>query len=223
MVADTAADAGRVVRVLAERDTVRTAVLHAQELPGGFFPSLGTSFLRVYHRSFIDSPHAVAFAAERGGQVEGFLLGVLNPAQHGAYVLRRWGTRLAVAAVLALLTRPRVLGLFLRTRVVRYARGLWRRRRAAAGPSNGIGQTARTWSVLSHVAVDPSCRGTGAGAALVERLHQYVVVTAGAGVVLLTEGDGPGPAFYRRLGYEDEGDVVGADGQPWRRFRWRVA
>ena len=212
---------GRVVRVLADRDIARTAQLHAQELPDGFFPQLGAGFLRVYHRSFIDSPHAVAFAAERDGRIEGFLLSVLAPASHGAYVLRRWGTRMALAAALGLLTRPRVLAVFLRTRVVRYARGLWRRRRGSpAGKSN---PPRPTWAVLSHIAVDASCRGSGAGAALVGRLHEDVVATGAAGVVLHTEADGPGPGFYARLGYEDEGNVVGADGESWRRFRWRVA
>lgn len=221
MVTSPTTGAGRAVRVLTDRDTARTALLHAQELPDGFFPRLGVRYLRVYHRSYLDSPHAVALVAERDGQVDGFLLGVLAPAPHGAYVLRRWGARLAATAVLALLTRPRVLAVFLRTRLVRYGRGLWRRRRgsAAVGPS----VTPRTWAVLSHVAVDASSRGSGAGAALVGRLHEDVVATGAAGVVLLTEADGPGPGFYRRLGYEDEGDVVGADGQSWRRFRWRVA
>lgn len=212
------AGAGRAVRVLTDRDTARTALLHAQELPESFFARLGVRFLRVYHRSFIDSPHAVAFAAERDGHVEGFLLGVLAPAPHGAYVLRRWGTKMAAAAALAMLTRPRVLAVFLRTRVARYARGLWRRRRVSA--SGDPRAATRTWAVLSHVAVDASCRGSGAGAALVGRLHESVVASRCAGVVLLTEADGPGPGFYARLGYEDEGDVVGADGQPWRRFRW---
>lgn len=223
MVADPGSGEGRVVRVLRDGDTAQTALLHVHELPGGFFARLGPRFLRVYHRSFSDSPHAVALVVERRGQVEGFLLGVLSPAPHGAYVLRRWGTRLALAAAVSLLTRPRLLGVFLRTRVMRYARGLWRRRRAGRSAASAAAHRPQTWAVLSHVAVDPACRGTGAGAALVSRLHEYVVATGGAGVVLLTEHDGPGPAFYMRLGYEDEGDVVGADGQSWRRFRWRVS
>ena len=220
MAAEPAPDAGRTVRVLADSDTAETALLHARELPDGFFPRLGAGFLRTYHRSFVDSPHAVAYVAGSGGRPDGFLLAVLAPAPHGTHVLRHWGARLAVTAALSLLRQPRVLLVFLRTRVRRYARGLWRRRRAAS--AGGTGTTAGTWAVLSHVAVRGSCRGTGAGAALVRRLHEDVVAAGAAGVVLLTESDGPGPGFYRRLGYEDEGEVLGGDGHLWRRFRWRV-
>ena len=211
MTVDPAAGAGRVVRALTEPDAARTAVLHVRELPHGFFPQLGPRFLRVYHRSFIDSPHAVAYVAVSNGGLEGFLVAVLDPAAHGAHVLRRWGLRLAVQAALALLTRPRILVVFLRTRVVRYARGLWRRKQGRV--AEGQAATSGRWAVLSHVAVDGSSRGSGAGAELVKRLHEDVTAAGAAGVVLLTAADGPGPGFYLRLGYEDEGDVVGADGQ----------
>lgn len=210
----------REVRALDADDATKTAALHAQALPDSFFAQLGARFLRTYHCSYADSPHAVALVSVGGGQVDGFLLGVLAPAEHGAYVLRRWGARLATRAVLALLLRPRLLVVFLRTRLGRYARGLWRRRRptastAAAGP-------AGTWAVLSHVAVDSERRGSGAGAALVHVLHDRVRSVGAAGAVLLTAVDGPGAAFYRRLGYQHEGEVVGADGQQWLRFRWRA-
>lgn len=211
----------REVRPLRPGDAPVTASLHAQALPDGFFAQLGARFLRAYHRSYADSPHAVALVSVSGGQVDGFLLGVLAPPAHGAYVLRAWGPRLASRAVLSLLVRPRLLAVFLRTRLLRYARGLWRRRRpaaAVAGPSAAGG----TWAVLSHVAVDSERRGSGAGAALVQVLHDRVRSADAAGVVLLTSVEGAAPSFYRRLGYEDEGEVVGADGQQWLRFRWRA-
>lgn len=219
---DRAEPAGaRVVRPLVDADAPATAALHAQALPGSFFVDLGPRFLRAYHRSFADSPYAVALVASRGSDVEGFLLGVLSPAQHGAYVLRTWGARLAVRAALALLVRPRLLAVFLRTRLLRYARGLWRRvRPVAASPSPGA---AGAWAVLSHVAVDGARRGSGAGAALVGVLHDRVTAAGATGVVLLTSLDGGGPAFYRRLGYDEQGQVTGADGQPWLRMRWRAA
>lgn len=221
MTAEPAANPARAVRSLVGPDTAITAHIHVRELPEGFFPRLGERFLRVYHRTFIDSPSAVALVAQSDGQIQGFLVGVLDPGAHGAHVLRRWGPRLAAAAALAMLTRPRLLAEFLRTRLGRYARGLWRRRRS--GVTGGASVVPGSWAVLSHVAVAASCRGSGVGAALVERMHQDVVAARAAGVVLLTAADGPGPGFYARLGYDDEGDVVGADGQTWRRFRWRVA
>lgn len=220
--------AGRscVVRPLLAAEVADSAALHVRELPGGFFPALGQRFLRRYHQSFVDSPYAVAYAAHGQGRLDGFLLGVLDPRQHGAYVLRHRGLQLGLAALLALLVRPRMLVLFLRTRLRRYARGLWRRaapRRSSPGGSSAGISAAGAGAVLSHVAVRHDCRGTGAGAALVARLHEDARAAGCSAVVLLTSDDGPGPGFYRRLGYADEGTVVGADGHPWRRFRWRVA
>lgn len=213
--------AEREVRALGAGDALATATLHARALPDGFFSQLGVRFLRHYHRTFVDSPHAVALVAAKGDQVEGFLLAILAPAPHGAYVLRRWGIRLAARAALALLARPPLLVLFVRTRMLRYARGLGRRLRpiADAAPTAAV---AGTWAVLSHVAVDGNHRGSGSGGALVQALHDRVASVGAAGVVLLTAVEGPGPAFYRRLGYEDEGEVVGADGQQWLRYRWRA-
>lgn len=208
------------VRALEGRDAAATAALHARELPEGFFAQLGERFLSAYHRSFAASPHAVALVGGRDGAVEGFLLGVLAPGPHGAYVLRRWGWRLSWLAVRALLARPRLLALFLRTRVRRYARGVWRRRQARPEESP---VTAGQWAVLSHVAVGLGYQGSGAGAALVRCLHTTVTEAGAAGVVLLTAAEGPGPAFYRRLGYVVEGEVLGADGQRWLRCRWTAA
>lgn len=213
--------AGREVRALSDGDSSATAALHARALPDSFFVRLGLLFLRDYHRSFVDSPHAVALVTTKADEVEGFLLAVVAPGPHGAYVLRRWGARLALRASLGLLARPQLLALFLRTRMVRYARGLWRRIRPTGG-TEPAADVAGTWAVLSHVAVDSGRRGSGAGAALVQALHDRVTSVGGAGVVLLTAVEGPGAAFYGRLGYECEGEVAGADGQPWLRYRWRA-
>lgn len=212
--------AGRVVRALRPADCPATARLHGQSLPDSFFARLGARFLRAYHRSFIDSPHALALVSAEDGEVDGFLLAVLAPAAHGAHVLRQWGVRLATLGVLALLTRPRLLVVFVQTRSARYVRGLWRRRRPAVASAPVT--RAGTWAVLSHVAVDGARRRSGAGAALIAALHARVQEVQAAGVVLLTASEGPGPGFYRRLGYLDEGEVVGADGHPWLRFRWHA-
>lgn len=213
--------AGREVRALSDGDSSATAALHARALPDSFFVRLGLRFLRDYHRSFVDSPHAVALVITKADEVEGFLLAVVAPGPHGAYVLRQWGARLALRASLGLLARPQLLTLFLRTRMVRYTRGLWRRIRQTGG-TEPASDVAGTWAVLSHVAVDSGRRGSGAGAALVQALHDRVTSVGGAGVVLLTAVEGPGAAFYGRLGYECEGEVAGADGKAWLRYRWRA-
>ena len=206
------------VRDLQPKDCRATAALHVRLLPHGFFARLGPRFLVAYHRSFQRSPHAVSLVAVRDGEVVGFLLGLLRPGAHGAQVLRSSGLHLATAGALGLLLHPRLLALFVRTRLARYARGISRRIRPA--PSQPVTQEV---AVLQHVAVDPTRRQAGAGRALV-RAFEELVAEAGVGqVVLLTmpEEDGA-PAFYRRLGYEEQGRVRGADGGEWLRYCRRV-
>ena len=224
------------VRPMREQDLRQSAAIHHGELDDSFFARLGPRFLQAYHRTYVTSPHAVALVVVTGGRVQGFLVGVLAPTAHGAYVLRTWGVRLAVVGGMALLVRPRELVLFLRTRLGRYARGLWRRRRGAAGTSApaqggtsapaqaGISPPAQpeTSAVLSHLAVCRSAQGSGAGAALVARFAQEVRAASVSSIVLLTAVDGPGAGFYRRLGYTEQGNVVGGDGQTWLRFRQQL-
>lgn len=204
-----------------ERDLAECADLHRRELPDSFFARLGTRFLRSYHRTFLASPHAVALVAVSAGHPEGFLLGMLAPASHGGYVVRTWGLRLALVGGAALLVRPRELALFLRTRLPRYARGLWRRGRGKPPPGAAPGQIERE-AVLAHLAVRPADRHAGAGSALVEGYHREVRRAGIARVVLLTVVDGPGAGFYDRLGYAEDGKVLGADGQHWLRYRRRL-
>lgn len=211
--------AGPEVRAMRHADCPVTSRLHAQSLPDSFFARLGERFLRAYHQSFVDSPHAVALVILSGKEIDGFLLAALTPGAHGAHVLRQWGVKLAALGAKSLLARPRLLVVFVRTRAARYVRGLWRRRSVV---DSAPATDARTWVVLSHIAVDGARRRSGAGAALVAALHVRALEVRSAGVVLLTADDGPGPDFYRRLGYADEGQVVGADGQLWLRFRWQA-
>ena len=220
MAAPAQRDPVREVRLLREQDLRGTAALHAVALPDSFFVRLGPGFLRAYHRTFMVSPHARGWSAVADGRVEGFLLAVVDPARHGAYVLRRLGVRLALRGLAALLVRPAVLLVFLRTRLLRYAKGLWRRRKPASGQTATV---AGQWTVLSHIAVDEGARGRGVAPALVQELHAAVRSAGATGVVLLTTPEGPGPRFYERLDYERDGAVTGADGGQWLRYRRRLA
>jgi GNAT superfamily N-acetyltransferase len=207
------------VRAMRASDLAASAALHARVLPAGFFPQLGACFLEEYHRTFVVSPHAVALVATVDDRVHGFLVAVSSPSVHGSYVLRACGARLLFAGCTALAVRPRVLAWFVRSRARRYARGLWRRLRPEASTTRA---TAGRWAVLSHVAVDPDLRGRGAGAALVTALHDRLNEHGVDGVVLVTTPDGDGPPFYRRLGYDEDGELVDADGQTWLRYRYRL-
>jgi len=123
----------------ASRDDLRaTARLHRELLPDGFFARLGAGFLRSYHRTFVRSPHGVAFVAGDQGDPEGFLVGTVRNRLHYRFVVRCCGARLALRGAFALLVRPRLAWLFLRTRAARYVRWALRyplRRTGAAAPA----------------------------------------------------------------------------------------
>lgn len=191
------------LRPLTTADLGRVAGLHRRELPHGLFPLLGRGFLRRYHATFLASPHAVALAAPAHGEPAAFLVGTLDQRAHHQWLARHRSLRLVVAGLLGLLTHPRALVLFVRTRVGRYLRALLRMvrpRPARAAPARraaGDGPVA----VLMHVAVDPACRGDGLGRhlteAMVDRAQQ-----AGADEVRLVTRDRDGAGgFYERLGW----------------------
>jgi ribosomal protein S18 acetylase RimI-like enzyme len=190
---------GAQTRPLAREDLDFCAVLHAEALAHGFFGQLGPRFLRAYYATFLDSPHAIAFAATVAGQPVGALVGILRPRAHARWVLRRRGPALALLGVGGMVLRPRAAFRFLRTRIARYAR-MWRRHRGAAaptGPSPG-GEPA----VLSHVTVAPGARGVGVGRLLV-RTFEHEAQRAGAERAFLTTLEGPEGAggFYAELGW----------------------
>lgn len=212
-----AGDAASSTREASKADLPFMASLHRDALPHGFFVRLGPRFLRTYYATFIDSPYARALIATVRGHSVGMLVGILEPASHTRWVLRRRGLQLALQGAASLAVRPVAAVTFARTRLVRYG-AAWRRHRGTAeNTEHERAPTARQHppAVLSHVAVSPSARGAGVGAELVRR---FEAAAAGAGrgwVVLLTlEGaDGAG-RFYQGLGWEHGGRRQSFDGPP---------
>lgn len=192
------------------------AALHAEALPHGFFVDLGPRFLRAYHRSYLDSPHAVSMIARLGGHRIGFVVGAIDPHRHRHWLFRHHGLRLAVVGACALAVRPRAGLHFLRTRIQGYV-AAWRRHRGEPGsrtePVTGSAQ-------LSHVATSPGARGVGAGGALVEAFVE-MAAAGGADAVSLTTLEGPGGAgpFYRSLGWT-QGEVVAFKGTRFEQWHY---
>lgn len=204
-----------------------TAQLHVDALEG-MFVRFGVGFVRSYHASFRRSPHAVSYAVEGPDGIVGFLVGTIENEAHYRWLARRASPTLVPRAVLALLRRPRVALDAIRTRRRRYLRALLRRlrprRRPADGPSVAAADHPTTEpgpprvGVLTHVAVDASARGTGAGRQLVEA-YEGTLRTAGVTEArLITAPGGGAPAFYRRLGWVGAGVRTGADGTEVEEF-----
>lgn len=191
------------------------ARLHRRALPVGFFAQLGTPFLTAYHRGFVDGPDGLAIVAEGEDGVVGFVVGAARARRHSRWMVRHRGIVLALAGIVGMLRRPSVLARFLRTRLGRYLRGLWRR----LAPGHVAAEPGRSQpgaddvAVLHHVAVDPRARGDGAGAALVAEFVNELRARQVSDVRLVTEArDGAGP-LYRRLGWTEVARRPGPDGE----------
>jgi GNAT superfamily N-acetyltransferase len=192
-----------------ERDDLDfCTALHAEKLPHGFFAALGHRFLRAYLATFVASPHAVALLVSAHDAPVGMVVGILRPAAHARWVLRRRGLRLALLGGIALATRPRLAARFARTRISSYRRA-WGRRRAS--PTRGLtGQPA----VLSHVAVAPGADGAGLGSLLVRGFVDQARDGGCSSVVLATlAGEDGAAGFYRRLGWVESSRHRDFDGQ----------
>lgn len=92
------------------------------------------------------------------------LAGTLDTRAHRAWVMRHRRARLATCGALALVVRPRLAWVFLRTRASGYRHRLLDRSRAAPRPTTVHGGAAEERiAVLLHVAVDATERSDGPG------------------------------------------------------------
>ena len=196
-------------------DVAFTAALHHVELPHGIFPKLGVRYLRVYHRTYVASPHSMALVAEDGGRPCGFLVGTVRHSDHNRFVVRNHGARLTFAAMRAMLTRPRLAVQFVSTRLGRYVRSLAHHLRPTSTPG-GVGDDQAAVSssaTLSHVAVTPDKRTNGVGSLLVNGFTDAARTAGCHSTVLSTLAEARGAAnFYTRLGWVVSGRYVDRDG-----------
>lgn len=204
-----------------EADLAFAAQLHLEHLPHGFLPEAGEQVLRTYWRGFATSPHAIGMVAEVDGHDAGVLAGTLRSDRHWRHFLRHCGVELARRLFRVLLTRPGLLFLFVRSRLLPYVRGAIRLRRDDAGDHAGS-RSSRQVATLNHMAVEPELRGRGAGRRLVEsflaRVHEDGIDEAQ--LVTLDDDRGAG-GYYQRHGWEPR-EVRERDGEPYRRYVIRL-
>lgn len=207
---------GVSIRRLVAAEADFAALLHAEALPHGFFASLGHRYLRAYYMTFLDSPHACAFAAGIEGAPIGFVVGSFDPVAHRRFTVRRYGARLAVEGGRALVRHPGLGIEFLSTRLGRYTKGILRTLRPGRVPVP-TGEHLRSLGgpgVLSHVAVLPAARGWGAGEALVDAFVMEARCRGVRRLELLTLADEFGAtSFYTHLGWQRRERLVDGDHQ----------
>lgn len=183
-------------------DLAATAALHREHLQLGLFPSLGRRFLRAYHASFADSPHAIALVARQDERVVGALFATISNADHYRFVFGEHGLTLALHGARSLLLQPRLALDFINTRLGRYARGLGRHLGlAGSDPAQAqAGAAAGPTCVLSHIVTSGSARRCGVGRRLVEEFRARARRRGATKARLVTRDDGPGAPFFERIG-----------------------
>lgn len=203
------------LRVVELADVSRTAHLHSDALPDGFFVDLGPRFLRCYHRSFLTSPAGVAILAESGGETVGFIVGTIDEATHYRHVIRRDRFALGTRALVALGANPLLAARFIRTRALRYLRGVVRLSRPAADLPADVASIA-TSGVLSHMAVEFSSRGAGIGSTLLCAFEETARALGARTIRLSTAtGNTAAQSFYERAGWERRDERLDVDGHAW--------
>lgn len=222
------APADVLIRPAEPRDCPRTAELHVQQLSRGLFPLLGVRFVARWHTTIVGSQYGVALAAVRRDQdgcqeIVGFLVGAWDQERHVTETILRRGVALGAAGLRALVARPGLLLLFLRTRVLRYARrfGAALRSRSGGPPPHSPAVASRPpIGVVTAVAVDPSARRTGVGRELLDAFLHECALRGTRNAELVAAADAPALAvFYTAAGWRKVGSHVAVGGGAVHRYR----
>ena len=234
------------VRDLQACDIAVAAVMHEEILTDEFLARCGRVFLRSYYRAWLASPWRIAKAAVRAdGSLAGLLLGSWEPSRHYRSMLRTGGASIAMSLVVRSVARPRFGAELARTRGKRYARGLFRAARRAladrsalaarsaladrraradsrAEPVRGVvggdGRAPRT-AEITHVMVDPLLQGGGVGRMLIDSAVSESRTRRVERLELVTPPEAAARAFYHRLGWQEDGEVVSSSGERFVRFQ----
>ena len=216
------------IRQTRAADLAHTARLHVDGLPVGLFPRLGVRFVSRWHRTFVDSPHAVALVAvdrDPSGREEivGFLMGATDGQAFTHEVLTRHRSRLLYHGVLALAVRPGTLLQFAHTRLRPYVRRLWCSGRAVRRVDACCSCVSRPTADLTAVAVAPRLRRAGVGQLLVGEFLDRCSSAGSTAVELVAAiSSSDALAFYSATGWTAAQRHVTRDGVPVQRFRRRL-
>lgn len=212
------------VRSLTHEELREAAWLHTRELPHEFLTRFGPGFLARYYRAFVESPYATALTVPgaAANRLDGVLLATFDTPAHYALLVRRHGLALAGHAALQALRRPVFARDLLRTRLLRYARGigrglgrgLGRGTVRSAGSEEGTDASPERVGFMTYVAVAADRRGRGIGGSLLGAYEEQAREAGLERLDLVTFPDerGAGP-FYSRTGWTFSEEIVSRSGE----------
>ena len=158
-------------------DVAGAVALHQRGLGNELVARLGSRTLGHYHRAYLSSPSGLALVArsEVPGEVLGFLLGAIDPPAHYRYVVSSAGSRLALSTAVHAAGHPALAWELVRTRALRWARGVLRI--VGSRATGAAGKAGEAPTDTGTMGTGPTDAGTTGGG------------TTGAG----TTGAGPTP------------------------------
>lgn len=205
--ADSPATPSYRLREMVPADSRVTAALHIEHLSYGFFPRLGRRFMERWHRTFLDTESGSAMVlTDANNQIVAFVLFTTDQQKYLDEVLHRHRLPLLSAGVPALLARPGLLVLFLRTRLRKYHRRL---SLAARGEVQEMAPGQPDLGIVHAIVTVPSARRQGYGRVLLEAALTKATDRGATMLALVTAADdqpaglaAPGAeGFYERLGW----------------------
>ena len=189
---------------------------HIDHFPDGFYARLGERFLASHYRGYLDSPHAVAFAACIDGELVSYLVGSLDDVRHRRLMARRRGLALLFSGAAALSARPTLWPDFL------LRRSHWYARRAVSGirrhtrPLHGASQ----FGELAYVVTSAETRCHGIGSALTAAYLSAARLAGANYAFLVTPADNENTRlFYEKRGWVADGFRRTRDGAPLAAYR----
>ena len=180
------------------------AVLHSKAFPGFFLTQLGTPFLQILYKGYLDDPNSGIIVAEDNGII-GFIAYSNDYSGFYKRLIKEKVIQFAWCSFLAVLRHPsfikRILGAFTK--------------------SDSVVKKEK-YVELASICVDPSIEGKGVGSALINYLKSLVDFEKYAYLNLETDAENNEKAirFYKKNGFIKEREFVTPEGRAMIEFRY---
>ncbi len=183
------------LRLMVRGDVKAVASIHAEAFPNFLMTLLGDEFLREYYGLVVSFKKRIAFVAQDGEDVIGFVVGYVDP--HDFYrELSRHKVSLALRAVSGIFPRPAQWGRLIQA--LKSYRG-----------TRGVFQNVQSWVKsatvveLASIAVLPKYKGQGVGKDLVQAFCEKAFQEQAAVIYLTTDAENNEAVnrFYQKIGF----------------------